>query len=280
MQELTLSKVFRDAEKHREIAGIILNHLSNNSDIRILALKGLDLSGSAKILDLGCGFGFFSESLGGRLSPEAKITGIDQFPEYEWFFSRSCKKAGIGSGFLSSGVKVIGEMDNHSIDLILCSYAMYFFPDAIPHIARILKPEGLFITITHEVPHMIEFITYVREILSKNGINLTIDLPYETLIGRFSDKTGPALLQPYFREIEVRNYKADLVFGNQDYEDLIKYFNFKESFFIPEAFDPEGELHRKVVAGIEEDIKGKSGLKITKNDVIFICKNPVSTLHR
>ena len=273
-EEFSLAKVFQDADKHRKIAGIVAKHLSNKEDIRGQALNGLDLSGSKSILDLGCGFGFFTEALKDRVHPEAKISGVDRYPEYEWFYFQSCEKAGIKADFLSNGIKVIEQMDDHSFDLIICSYALYFFPEAIHHISRILKDDGVFITITHAMPHMQEFTAYVRGILKKNGVIVTIDLPYETLISRFSDKNGAEMLQAYFSKIKVMKYKANLVFGMGDHEDLVSYFNFKQSFFIPENIDPDDELHHKVVAGIKQDMEIKQGLKITKNDVIFVCLGP------
>ena len=63
-------------------------------------------------------------------------------------------------------------------------------------------------------------------------------------------------------------------FGIGDHEDLVSYFNFKHSFFIPEVMDPNDELHKKVASCIKEDLESKKGLKITKNDVIFVCSDP------
>ena len=273
-EEFSLAKVFRDAEKHRVIADIISRHLSNKDDIRRQAFNSLNLSGSRSILDLGCGFGFFTEALKNRVHAKAKIIGVDKYPEYEWFYFQSCEKAGVKADFLSKGIKVIEQMDDHSFDLIICSYALYFFPETIHHISRILKDDGVFITITHAIPHMQEFIAYVRSILKKSGLILTIDIPYETLISRFSDKNGTEMLQAYFSKIKMMKYKANLTFGKGDHEDLVNYFDFKQSFFIPEVVDPNNELHDIVIAGIKEDLETRQGLKITKNDVIFVCSGP------
>ena len=273
-EEYTLAKVFRDAKKHREIAGIITKYLRNNDDIRDMALNGLDLSGSKSILDLGCGFGFFTEALKGRVHHSAKITGIDRYPEYEWFYFQSCESAGINANFRSNGINYVRELDDNAYDLILCSYALYFFPEVIKDISRILKEDGVFIAITHASPHMLEFTSYVRSILKKNGLIITIDLPYETLINRFSNINGPEMLQAYFKEVITRKYKAKLSFGADDHEDLIEYFNFKHSFFIPEIIDPDDELHHKVTSSIKKDLAKRKGLEITKNDVIFVCTGP------
>ncbi len=273
-EEFSLAEVFRDAKKHQEVAGIISKYLQNKDDIRNIALNELKLSESRSILDLGCGFGFFTEALKGRVHPDATITGIDRYPEYEWFYFQSCEKAGIKADFRSNGIQLLKELDDNSYDLILCSYALYFFPEVIADISRILKKDGVFVAITHTLPHMQEFSSYVRSILKKNGLIVTIDLPYETLISRFSNINGPGLLQANFKSVISKDYKAMLSFGSKDHIDLIKYFDFKHSFFIPEVIDPEDELHNKVASSIKADLEQRDGLRITKNDVIFVCTGP------
>lgn len=273
-EEISLAKVFRDAKKHREVAGIIRDHLQDTIDIRHQALDGLDLSGARKIIDLGCGFGFFTEALKDRVHKDAVITGIDRFPEYEWFYFQSSDRADLKADFRSTGINYIETLEDNSCDLILCSYAMYFFPGAIEHIARILKDDGYFIAITHVIPQMPEFSKYVRGILKKEGLIVTIDLPYETLISRFSDQNGPELLEPYFTEINTLKYKGRLKFMRNDHEALVSYFDFKHHFFIPEMIDPDDELHREVVKSIRHDLQANEGMEFTKNDVIFICTKP------
>jgi len=271
----SLSRVFEDAERHREVAQIIVRHRSDECDIRDRALENTNLQDVKDILDLGCGFGFFTETLQGRTGNEARLTGIDLFGKYEGPFLESCLRSGFRGDFLSDGAGVISNFQDDSFDLVLSSYAIYFFPGVLPDIARILKPSGIFIAITHIVPHMKEFTSYIRNILYKSGVNPKVDLPYETLIDRFSDRSAPPLLKPHFRKINVKKCRAELSFGKDDQEDLIKYFNFKESFFIPPAFDPKGRLHRQVLTRIRNDLDGNTKLRITKDDIIFICKEPL-----
>jgi len=275
-EEFSLAGVFRDATMHRQIAGIVGKYLLNRNDIREVALDEIELSDSKNVLDLGCGFGFFTEALKGRVHPEARVTGIDRYPEYEWFYFQSCEKAGIKADFRSNGIDLIRKLNDNSYDLILCSYALYFFPEVIREISRVLKDTGVFITITHAVPHMQEFTSYVKSILKKNGLIVTKDLPYETLISRFSNLNGPEMLNSYFKDVISIDYKAKLSFGPKDHGDLIKYFNFKHSFFIPEIIDPDDVLHQKVTSGIKSDLQERKGLEITKNDIIFICRRPIN----
>ncbi len=270
-----LAEVFRDAKKHREVSGIISKHLVNKQDIRELALRGIDLSNKMKILDLGCGFGFFSEALQNRLNTESIVTGIDKYPELEWFYLQSCDKANLNARFLSNGSQVISEMEDNSVDLVLSSYALYFFPDIISQISRVLKSDGLLIAITHACPHMEEFTSYIRRILLEDGIKINASLPYEKLIERFCNKNGKRLLEASFKDISTIRYNNKLVFGKNDFKELSTYFDFKHSFFIPKEIDPDDSIHHKVVSRIKYDLKHNNILEITKNDIIFKCSNPL-----
>ncbi|RLD79445.1 MAG: hypothetical protein DRJ15_09395 [Bacteroidetes bacterium] len=276
-EELSLATIFQDAEKHRNIADIISRHLRDGENIRGYALNGIDLSGAKSILDLGCGFGFFTEALKDRVHSDARITGLDRFPEYEWFYFQSCEKAGIRADFLSNGIHVIEKMEDRSFDLILCSYALYFFPEVIAQISRILKDDGVFIVITHAIPHMAEFTSYVRSVLKRHGLIITIDLPYESLISRFSNANGYQLLQSDFSNVKVKKYTGHLEFGIGDQDALVSYFNFKHHFFIPEIIDPDDELHNKVISSIKNDLNDSQLIRITKNDVIFVCSGPINS---
>ncbi len=273
-EQIVLSRVFRDAGLHRKISAMIASHLSNRQDIREQALDGLDLSNAREVLDLGCGFGFFTEALGGKVHPGARVTGIDRFPEYEYFYYLACEKAGLRADFKSSGIETSRKLPSSSFDLIICSYAMYFFPGYISEISRILKDDGIFIAITHSLPHMEEFCSYVRGVLKENGLIVTIDLPYETLISQFSNLNGASLLKPWFGQVDAKPYLCNLVFGSGDHENLIDYFNFKHYFFIPEMIDPDDRLHANVIDHIRRDLKEKGGMKVSKNDTIFVCRSP------
>jgi len=277
LDEFSLDRIFKDAKRHKEIAQIVSRYLRNKTDIREQAFDNLYLSHARDILDLGCGFGFFTEALKDKVHSEAKVTGIDRFPEYEWFYFQSCEKAGIKADFRSNGSELVNKFEDNSFDLILCSYALYFFPEVIPQLSRLLRKKGTLIAITHSVPHMLEFTTYIRNILKENGLILTIDMPYETLISGFSNLNGKAELQKYFNEVEAKDYIASLYFGRNDHEDLASYFNFKHSFFIPEIIDPDDKLHNIVRARIKKDLLARNGLEIGKNDIIFVCTQPINT---
>src|SRR4030042_6881963 len=140
-----ISRIFRDARKHQRLGKIIRRFSTNKDDIRQTALKNLDLSDRRNVLELGCAFGAFTEALKGRLHPQAKITGLDMLAEYESFFLEACKRAGYAGTFSASGVERIKKYPTASFDLVICSYALYFFAGLIGEISRVLTKEGIFI---------------------------------------------------------------------------------------------------------------------------------------
>jgi ubiquinone/menaquinone biosynthesis C-methylase UbiE len=186
-----IRKVFRDVQKHLAIAQLIRRFSTNKDDIRKTALKQVDLSNCQSILELGCAFGAFTEALKDKLHPEAKITGIDIIPEYKPFFLEACKRAGYSGYFFSSGIDKIKKFPAGSFDLVICSYALYFFADMIPEIARVLKKDGLFITITHSQAGMREIVVIVKNILQQNNsLNEKQPLPIEIIFEQFSAENG------------------------------------------------------------------------------------------
>jgi ubiquinone/menaquinone biosynthesis C-methylase UbiE len=275
-QQSFLAEVFKDAATHKEVAGIISTHLTNTVDIREKALEGLNIGQAKTILDLGCGYGFFSSALIGRLNPGSKITGIDKHREYEPYYMNCCRKDGVEMAFNGGGIHVIRELESNSIDLIICSYALYFFAEMTCEISRILKNEGMFIAITHAQPHMQEFTQYVRKILKNNGIVRCNTLPYEDLISNFSDKTGPALLGSCFDKILVKPYKSSLVFEKNDFNSFRKYFTFKKNFFLPRSCQADLDIIQLILNSVQHDLSENHALEITKDDVIYICTKPVT----
>ena len=267
-----LADVFADVATHKIVANIIINHSTNKSDIREIALEGLDMKSGRKILDLGCGFGFFTRALKGKVHPEALVTGIDRFKEYEQLYIDSCITSGLKGKFIGSGKSVLSEFDSNCFDIILCSYALYFFPDIIPQISRILKNDGVFIAITHSKPHLKELTSYIKNILEKHNINPGLNLPYEKLINNFSNKNGYQLLSPWFENIRKIEYKSSLVFSDKDFSDFIKFLRIKHSFFISDNVDKE--LINIIINQLRKDIQTKKRLKITKDDIIFVSSQP------
>jgi SAM-dependent methyltransferase len=267
-------KVFVDINGHRRVAGIIKSHSTNKQDIRELALAGLDLSSCRQILDLGCGFGFFTEALRGKVHPEATVTGVDVIGHYEAPFLETCRRAGVKGRFLTARASLIGEFAAADFDLVLCSYALYFFPRFIPYIARLTREQGMFIAITHNRDNMRELIAAVQGALPEVTAVKKRRLPVEKLIAGFCTENGGALLAPWFDRVQAIGYDNSLVFRPDDIQELLEYFRFKAPFFLT-ATSCDTEAVTALLAGrLQRIFIAENRFILSKNDGIFLCAGP------
>lgn len=269
-----LALVFSDAKLHLSIANIIRKHLVKGQDIREIAIHNLDLSKKKNIIDLGCGFGFFTKGLKGKVHPNAILTGIDRHSRNEQLYLDACKEIGLMGSFYSEGISKINSFVYNSFDLAICSYALYFFPKYIEQISHVLKKDGIFVVITHSQPHMIEFTSYVKKILKDAGIDVVDRLPYEELIDNFSNENGKELLSRWFKNVISKKVKRSLLFKYEDYANFEKYFKFKRSFFIAGNEVEQEFLTTLILNKLKQDLKKQGELIISKEDIIFVCKEP------
>jgi ubiquinone/menaquinone biosynthesis C-methylase UbiE len=181
---------------------IIKNYSTNPLDIRKVAIDGLDLKRVTRVLELGCGYGFFIEILKDQLDPSAHITGIDLVENNREAYLNTIGSIGYNGEFIRDNVEIIESFDTASMDLIIACYSLYFFPHIIHHIARVLKPNGLFITITHSKLSLNEILSMIRDCLIEMGIDSIYTLSLQELIMSFSTENGSQLLEKYFRKID------------------------------------------------------------------------------
>lgn len=269
-----LSGIFTDYERHRNAAELIMKRSSNRIPVQEAALKGLYFDKTLNVLDVGCGGGFFTLYLIDRLKPGSFLTGIDIYDVYRDDFFRRCEKCGFGARFLGGGVDVLKDMPDKSYDLVLSSYSLFYFPRIIPEISRLMHPAGQFIIITHNEDHLCEITGMVRELLASHNLPCPEWLPHTRLVKNFSGENGQELLGRWFGRIERIPYANTLIFNPSQADEMLEYFRFKTSFFLPGNL-PDDHI---IMAGIEEEIRrrlaaGRS-LTITKNDTIFRVSKP------
>jgi ubiquinone/menaquinone biosynthesis C-methylase UbiE len=268
-------EVFTDVRTHRVIADLIRKHSTNKDDVRNMAIEGLNLSDCREILDLGCGFGFFTEALQGRVNPRAIVTGIDVVGGYERVFLDTCREAGVQGRFLKSDASQITNFPVRTYDLILCSYALYFFADMIPAISRIFSENGTFIAITHDRNNMKELISVTKDVLAGNKALKEKELPLEKIIRQFSSENGLDLLGPWFGQVKAIDYFNSLVFRSEDGMKITEYLHFKSPFLLS-GTDYEMEwIVQLLSVHFQQTSFLHNGFTISKNDRIFICTLPL-----
>lgn len=274
LNQQSLLETFTDTKMHESVAEIIYSHSTNKIDVRAKALEGLQLQNAKNILDLACGFGFFTRSLKGIANTEAQILGIDQCADYHNTFLNSCEIAGLKGDFMGRGANYLHDLPSNSYDFIICSYALYFFPEIIPQISRILKQTGIFITITHSSDHLFELISIVKKAFKTENINIPNCLPYEKLISNFSNKNGFKALSPYFDLIKEKAYCSSLTFGKGEEDDLKKYLTFKRPFYVPDSSAEKNMVYDEVIKFLCNNLHTGKSFKITKDDTIYVCYKP------
>lgn len=268
--------VFQDVASLKLSAETIKKCSTNKADIKTVALSGLALEPCREILDLGCAFGFFTKALKSRVHKKACVTGIDCCRSYEDMYLKACVEASLEGNFDASGIAVISEFGEKQYDLILCSYALYFFPEMIPDIARILKPDGVFVTITHASSHLKELIKLVKDGYRDHPVGDDPVLPVEKLTESFSDKNGMDLLSPWFGNIQQIRFENALEFTRENFFEFMAYVKYKRPFFFNRAMASKKRLVRAMETRLLEHILQREMISVTKDDIIFICTEPLT----
>lgn len=256
---------FADPVRHKTSAAIIQKLSSNTRDIRDIALGGIALKTVQKVLDLGCGFGFMSTKIAEQTLPSTKIIGIDIFPENKIPFLASCSGKDSPAEFYTLDIMNGLPWEDDSFSLIVCSYSLYFFVEALPEIARVLTPDGCFIVITHS-EHAFQ------GLYSAAGIEPATS-PLSALLKIFSAENGCRRLSPFFENIEKIPFDNRLCFTIENREDLLHYVQFKLPLLIENSITinpmPDS-LKQKLIRSLQDN----RSVIIDKTDAVFRCRGP------
>lgn len=275
-----IRKTYEELTWHRRSKDIIKEYALNGMDVRDAALEGLDLSRIRDVLDLGCGYGFFTESLAGRLQPSAKVVGIDLVNRSNRAsFLDTLTLMGYQGTFIQGSADIIRDMAEKSYDMVIASYSLYFFPHLIPEIARILRKSGIFITVTHSLHSLQELIAHVPRSMEEAGIEPPGDLRIKALFRSFSLEGGGEMLAPYFEQTERILYENSLVFPLDRFEACIDYLDTKKHLLLKEVSDIYPAKFEEVLSMLTKTLfdhaRAHGKVLITKDDAIFRCWLPV-----
>jgi hypothetical protein len=151
---------------------------------------------------------------------------------------------------------------------------LYFFPEVIPRIPRLLTPDGMFVVITHDTNNMAEMITVFKELLRRNQMLVQEHLPLEVILKRFSAENGMGLLEPWFATVTAKDYRNSLVFRPEDGREVLDYFLFKSPFLLSSAQVDPTSVAQLLCEHIQRASFLEDGFTMSKNDRIFICSSP------
>jgi ubiquinone/menaquinone biosynthesis C-methylase UbiE len=232
---------YEDPAAHASISALIRRHSSNREDVREAMLKNLDLAGAEEVLDLGCGFGFWTEGIAGRVPNTARFTGIDACEGNEHSYLQSVESTGRTARFICATLDRRLPFDDNSFDLVIAAYSLYFFAHIVHDVARVLRPEGRFLAVTHSEDCF-------AGLLGAVGLS-TDDSPLARLIREFSAENGEALLARDFPQVARVDYRNSLSFRREG---------------LPEA----------VTRRASQSLHSRGRVIVQKNDTLFICGGP------
>lgn len=249
---------------HETAAEIIRRNSTNPTDVRQVAVEGLDLSQAERVLDLGCGFGFFTEVVARRVSARARLVGMDAIEGNRHAFLSRVHSTGRGARFVRAEVNSILPFESASFDVVTSSYSLYFFAEALPEVARVLSQDGWLLAITHDRDSFREL--FRLSDLPTNGA------PLYDLIERFSSENGGTLLGQCFEHVERIPYTNTLRFSAEHLEDLLSYFRFKLPLLATGG--PDGSLDERLRVSAQARLQRGEEIRVEKNDTIFRCRGP------
>jgi SAM-dependent methyltransferase len=269
-------RAFENPDAHRTIAAIVRRRSTHPEDVREVLLRGLDLSWVRDILDLGCGFGFMAGALARRAAPAVRVTGVDACPANAApFLSSVAAATDPGRGRLPTAQFRALHLDatlpweDATFDLVVGAYSLYFFPDILPEIARVLRPAGWLLALTHSERSFVEML---------RAADLDVEhSPLTALVRRFSAENAAPLLTRHFSEVERVDYPNRLRFGPDDLPEAVDYLSFKLPLLGAPEQPAEGD-GRRVFEPIQAWIREHGELLVTKDDAGFRCRGPRSAV--
>jgi len=255
---------FENPARHAAVSDIIRRRSTNLTDVRTAVLHDLDLSSVRTVLDLGCGFGFMTEAVARRVAPRAEFVGVDACAANEEPYLARLAATGRSGRFVCRRIQAELDWPARRFDLVLASYALYFFPAVLPEMARVLAPGGVLLAVTHRE-------SGCRDLASILGSSVC-GARLLALVRRFCAENGPRLLTPWFGTVERVDYENSLVFEAADQEDLLAYLEFKLPLLTSEAAVAY-ELPAALDAAARTlSLQGR--ITLDKSDAVFRCRQP------
>jgi SAM-dependent methyltransferase len=242
---------YADLPVHKVIGELIQRHSENKRDIRQVAQSLVDWRGVHTILDCGCGYGWFEKSLEG---PFDKMIGVDCLEENRAAFLAAAQRIATEAVFRNLLLPAPLDLPADQFDCVVSAYSLYFFPDMVGEIKRVLRPGGTFLIVTHS------------ESMLEEGEHFFDFRNLKKIIRGFSSENGEDLLSRHFSRITMVDYSNALVFDRKSGEDLSLYIDFKKEFI---SKDVAPEIVKDTML---RELRRRGALRFNKNDRIFVVQ--------
>jgi SAM-dependent methyltransferase len=256
---------YEDPAVHRRVSELIRKHSSNPEDVRRATLDKLDLAGATDVLDLGCGFGFWAQELAGRVAPGALFTGMDACDRDEAPYRSCIEAAGRRARFICTNLVSHLPFDDDSFDLVIAAYSLYFFVHILPEAARVLRPGGRLLAVTHSESSFVNLLETLGFAPASS--------PLIRRIREFSAENGEEQLSRSFERVERVDYLNSLHFSDSEHDDYLEYLHFKLPLLQPGAHYESG-LTPELMERAGEALSKAGRIHVRKDDVLFHCGGP------
>lgn len=173
--------------------------------------ENCDIQSGMTILELGCGDGSFWLENKERIPRGVTIYATDLS---EGMLRDMKKRIGEDERFVYKKVDMNEiPFEDASIDLVVANHVLFYatnFPQVLGEIARVLKPGAKLVCGTYGTKHMKEV-----SILAKDFDDRII-LAAENLYELFGKENGSAILEPYFKMVNWKEYEDHLLVTEAD----------------------------------------------------------------
>jgi ubiquinone/menaquinone biosynthesis C-methylase UbiE len=216
----------------------------------------MKLSGTARILELGCGHALLWKENAGRIPPGWNITLSDLSSGMLDAAWRNLVVTGRTFKFEEIDAQSI-PYEDETFDVVIANHMLYHVPDrpkGIAEIKRVLKRGGRLIATTVGENHLKEMMDWYRQV--------HISKVWESFANPFTLENGLEQLKPFFSEISISRYEDNL--DVTEMESIIAYIHSG----IRATELSEAEL-MKLQLDLEKEIKETGRIFISKDSGLF-----------
>lgn len=218
----------------------------------------------ARVLEIGCGPGWFWDAAADLLPARLDLTLTDLSPG---MVEDACERAAAaGPDWTVRGQALdAGRLPfaDASFDVVMALHMLYHVPDparAIAEMARVLRPGGVALVTTNGRGHLRE-LTQIEAVVWPAS-------PHPEVADLFGLENGGAMLSAAFGEVELRRHADDL-----DCTDPIDVAAYLRSS--PPGIDATADEARALAAEIGRVFQDGGGrLRIGKDAGAFVCTGP------